>query len=137
MKESKKYLVSLAIIGDYEVINKIIKNIYEDFSLIFYKTLVKTIVDKEDLRLEYLTKDECEYNENIKKYIGYFTVSSTIKTRDPKKILDKLIDDEYIINSFIRKTGKNKIQIMLGMKEMFFKDDQYKDINNIQIRNSN
>lgn len=133
-KQVKKYLVSVAVIGDYEAINKIIKNIYEDFSLVFYKTLIKTIIDKEDIRLEYLDKDDCFYNEGLKKHIGYFIVSSTINTKEPQKIINKLIDDEYMINSFIRKWSKNKVQIMLGVKNLYFSEDQYRDIKNIKLK---
>lgn len=129
-KEVKKYLVSIAIIANYETINKIIKNIYEDFSLVFYKTLIKTIVDKENIELNYVNREDCYFNEYLQQYIGYFIISSTINTKEPRKILDKLIDDEHSINSFI-KNSKNKIKIMVGVKELFFEDDQYNDINEI------
>lgn len=132
-KQVRKYLVSVAVVGDYEAINKIIKNIYEDFSLVFYKTLIKTIIDKEDIRLEYLDRDDCFYNEGLNKYIGYFIVSSTINTKEPQKIINKLIDDEYMINSFIRKWSKNKVKIMLGVKNLYFSEEQYKDIKTIKI----
>lgn len=131
-KVLKKYLVSVAVVGDYESINKIIKNIYEDFSLVFYKTLIKTIIEKENINLEFLDKEDCYYNEVLKKHIGYFVVSSTINTREPQKIVNKLIDDEYTINSFIRTWSRHKVQIMLGMKDLHFEDEQYRDIKDIK-----
>lgn len=131
-KVLKKYLVSVAVVGDYESINKIIKNIYEDFSLVFYKTLIKTIIEKENINLEFLDKEDCYYNESLKKNIGYFVVSSTINTREPQKIVNKLIDDEYTINSFIRTWSRHKVQIMLGMKDLHFEDEQYRDIKDIK-----
>ena len=131
--ELKKYLVSVAVIGDYESINKIIKNIYEDFSLVFYKTLIKTIVDKEDIRLDFLDKDDCFFNESLNKHIGFFIISWTINTKDPKRIINKLIDDEYLINSFIKKWSRNKVQVMLGVKDLYFTDEQYKELKNCKL----
>lgn len=131
-KDVKKYLVSVAIIGDYESINKIIRNIYEDFSLVFYKTLVKTIIDKESIQLDYIKEEECDYDPSIKKYISYFVVSSTIQTKEPKKILNKLVDDEYAINSFVTRWSRHKVKVMFGVKELFFHDEQYRDILNVK-----
>lgn len=123
--EVKKYLISIAVIGSHNALNKIIKNIYQDFSLVFYKTLIKTVVDKEEIELELLTKDDCEYNEENDKYIGHFVISSTVNTRDPRKITNKLIDDEFIINSFIKKWSREQVRILYGVKELDFKEEEY------------
>lgn len=133
-EQSRKYLVSVAVIGDMDSLNRIIKNLYEDFSLVFYKTLLKSMIDKEDLKIDYVKQNECEFNEEINKYAGYFLISSTIQTKVPQKIIDKLIDDEYTTNNFVRRWGRNKITLMIGMKTLSFTEEQYRDVAGLQIK---
>lgn len=133
-EQSRKYLVSVAVIGDMDSLNRIIKNLYEDFSLVFYKTLLKSMIDKEDLKIDYVKQNECEFNEEINKYAGYFLISSTIQTKVPQKIIDKLIDDEYTTNNFVRRWGRNKITLMIGMKTLSFTEEQYRDVSGLQVK---
>ena len=80
-----------------------------------------------------MDKDDCFFNESLNKHIGYFIISSTINTKDPKRIINKLIDDEYLINSFIKKWSRNKVQVMLGVKDLYFTDEQYKELKNCKL----
>lgn len=124
--EEKKYFVSLVILGEKDVLNLIIKNIYEDYSLTFYKTLVKTIVENENIDLDLLSEDDCELID--KKYMGYIELESIIFTENPIKILNKLREDQNLINQYLNRYKKTKIEFRLAIKSMFFKDENYKAI---------
>lgn len=127
--EARKYLISLVVVGEMDSLNRIIKNIYEDFSLTFYKTLLKTIIDKENIELELFSKEDCNYNKTSNKYVGFFKVSSTILTRNPNKIRAKLVDDSYEINSFLKRWNRaNGVKLLLATKELGFDDDEYSGI---------
>ena len=74
MKDKKHYFTSIVILGEKNVLNKIIKNIYEDYSLLFYKTLIKTIVEADNIKLDILSEDDCEFIEESNKYMGYIEI---------------------------------------------------------------
>ena len=126
---------SIVILGEKNVLNKIIKNIYEDYSLLFYKTLIKTIVEADNIKLDILSEDDCEFIEESNKYMGYIEISTQIYTDDPTKLLKRLDEDKILINQYLERYNKSLITFRIAISAMFFKQTQYKDLQKLLLVN--
>jgi hypothetical protein len=67
--------------------------------------------------------------------MGYIEISTQIFTDDPAKLINRLDDDEVLINRYLERYNKSLITFRVAISAMFFKQTQYKELQKLLLIN--
>lgn len=129
---SSKYLVSIIMFGEKDSINKVIDILNKNLRIEFSSTLIKLIMNRDNTNnIEFLTKNRCrEYNGVFK---GSVMIETTINTSKPNKIAEKIVNDEIIINNYLSRLNRYRINLYIAVKALSFTKNDFKQVDNTLI----
>lgn len=120
-----RYFISIILQGSLEAINFFINQTNEDFNLMLFSTFIKNIIDKENLKFNLHTREDCIFDENDKNYFSVLELSTEIKTNNINKLRDLLKQDQERINEFVFVALKQRIEFFVAAKKLTFNENNY------------